>query len=497
MITQPFGTKKIGFELLSASTAALALCLAAPSLAGAETTKKFEPAQLREDFQVARQALEEAHPGLYRHTKKSELDRIFDNAQKSLDHPMDFYEFYRLMAPTIASIKCGHTGLGLSPEIQKDTELLPRLPFDVKVLESKPFIFRDYAKGGTLAGKEIQSINGVPAARIVSTMLTASMKDGDVQTTRQRGISGSFGWDLIVLLGLRAPYEVELSTPGIDKTKTVQVAVMNQGELVKISKTRYPQDHADEKFAEIRFLDNGAIAQLSYRQFGVNVDEGLAFMKRAFEAIQAKGSKALILDVRGNAGGESELGEVLFSYLTEKPFNYFDDLIITKNCGVCYNLFDKYADNRRHGWIVPQGMVELRADGRVHQTNEPLLTIQQPTKPVFTGPVYILIDGGCLSTTAEFLTEVDVHHRATIIGEESAGCYYGPSSPTERITLPNTKLGIYIPMVAGYMFVGGNHQHDPARGIIPDFLVKRNISDLVAGVDRDLELALKLARKSQ
>lgn len=495
MIAQPVDTRKRYFGLLYLATVAVALL--SVSLTRAETAKKFEPAQLREDFQIARQSLEEVHPGLYRHTKKSELDRIFDNAHKSLDHPMDFYEFYRVMAPAIAAIKCGHTGLGLPPEIQKETDLLPRLPFDVKVLDSKPYIFRDYAKGGTLAGKEIQSINGVPAGRIVSTMLAASMKDGDVQTARQRGISGSFGWDLIVLLGMRAPYELELATSGTDQSERIQVAGMNHGEMVKISKARYPQDHADEKFAEIKFLDNGAIAQLSYRQFGVNVDEGRAFMKGAFEAIQAKGSKALILDVRGNAGGESELGEMLFSYLVAKPFKYFDDLIINKSCGMRYEFLAKYDDNRRPDYIVPQGMAELRADGRVHQTNEFLLSIQQPSKPVFTGPVYILIDGGCLSTTAEFLTEVDVRHRATFIGEESAGCYYGPSSPSERITLPNTKLGIYIPAVEGYMFVGGNHQHDPARGIIPDFPVKRTISDLVAGVDRDLELALKVARKSQ
>jgi hypothetical protein len=47
------------------------------------------------------------------------------------------------------------------------------------------------------------------------------------------------------------------------------------------------------------------------------------------------------------------------------------------------------------------------------------------------------------------------------------------------------------------MFVGENHQHDPARGIIPDFPVRRTISDLLAGVDRDLEMALELARKGR
>ena len=167
---------------------------------------------------------------------------------------------------------------------------------------------------------------------------------------------------------------------------------------------------------------------------------------------------------------------------------------MTKNCGMRYS-FAKYADDGRD-YIVPQGLAQLRADGKVHQIEDSLLGLQQPSKPTFTGPVYILIDGGCLSTTAEFLTEVHIHHRATFIGEESAGCYYGPSSPTVRITLPNTKLGIFIPLLAGYMSVAGNHEHDPARGIIPNFPVKYTIADLLAGVDKDSGVALELARKN-
>ena len=479
--------------IFALSTLSGTLSLLDPSLARGETTKKFEPGQLREDFQIARHSLEEGHPGLYRHTKKVELDRIFDEADKSLNRPMDFYEFYRIVAPSIAAIKCGHAGVSLSPDIRKETELLPWLPFDVKVLESKAYIFRDFAKKGTSAGMEIQSINGVHVAQIVSTMLGASMKDGDVQSTRQRDISGDFGLNLIVLLGLRAPYEVVLATSGAQQTEKVHVAGLKHEDKIKLSKSLYPQDEGNKEFGVLKFLDDGQIARLTYSSFGENVEEGRAFMQRSFESIQAKGSRALILDVRGNGGGESELGGILLSHLMKEPFNYYDDIIITNNSGMRYS-FAKYADDGRE-YIVPEGLAELRADGKFHQIADSLLALQQPSKPTFTGPVYILIDGGCLSTTAEFLTEVHIHHRATFIGEESAGCYYGPTSPTVRITLPNTKLGIFIPLLAGYMSVGGQHEHDAARGIIPDYPVKRSIADLLARVDRDLDLALELARK--
>jgi hypothetical protein len=132
--------KKLHFALITLTTFTVALPLAAPCLVRAQTTKKFEPRQLREDFQIARRSLEEGHSGLYRYTKKAELDRIFDEAERSLDHPMDVYEFYRVMAPTVAAIKCGHTNVSRPPDVTEELERLLWFPFDVKVLQSVAYI---------------------------------------------------------------------------------------------------------------------------------------------------------------------------------------------------------------------------------------------------------------------------------------------------------------------------------------------------------------------
>jgi len=242
-------------------------------------------------------------------------------------------------------------------------------------------------------------------------------------------------------------------------------------------------------------LDNGKIAQLTYSEFGGDIEGGETFMKRSFEAIKSKGSTSLIIDLRDNLGGEGELGARMFSYLVGEPFKYYDDCIATRASG-SFGLA-KYADDGRH-YTIPAGMAELRADGKGHIIGEPLMSLQQPSKPTFTGRVYILMNGGSFSTTAEFLTEVHSHHRAMFIGEESGGAYYGNNSgDVPRITLPNTKMGLFIPLVSGYMATGGNHEHDALHGIIPTYPVKRTIEDLLSGKDRDMELALELARKNQ
>src|SRR3954464_10007021 len=81
---------------------------------------------LREDFQIMRLALEESHGGIYRYTSKAAMDRTFARAYRKIDHPMSALEFWRLVAPVVAEIKCGHTSIWPPEDVQ--TKLLTEIP---------------------------------------------------------------------------------------------------------------------------------------------------------------------------------------------------------------------------------------------------------------------------------------------------------------------------------------------------------------------------------
>src|ERR1051325_537328 len=145
----------------------------------ADAPPTFTPEQLREDFQVARRALEEGHGGIYRYTPKPQLDRTFDAAARSLDRPMNAFEFLRVLAPAVAAIQCGHTGLSLPEALRKEVNTgAPLLPLNVKIIDRRAFVFRDLATPEhQLAGKEIRAINNQPAAKIIATRLAAASGD--------------------------------------------------------------------------------------------------------------------------------------------------------------------------------------------------------------------------------------------------------------------------------------------------------------------------------
>jgi Peptidase family S41 len=436
--------------------------------------------KLREDFRILRGALEEGHPGIYRYTPKKELDQRFDQAEKALDRAMNVYEFYRIVAPAVAAVKCGHTGVRVSPDLDKGK---PRLPLVVRVLDGKIYVLRDLSSGqGALAGQEVLAINGLAADRMVQTMLAAVPGDGDVATARLQRIGGSnFAASLIDLLGLESPYTITFRDGKQGREHTVRLEGVAAAKL---------QEQRPKESATLTFFDDGKIADLKINRFGgtANKKDLKVFFREAFTEIDRKKSGVLILDLRDNGGGADDLGKLLLSFLIDQPFEYYDDLVLN---GLDFS-FRKYTNQKR---ALPADMLERQPNGKYRLVKHPNWGTQQPSKPTFTGKVYILINGNSFSTTSEFLSHAHARKRATFIGEESGGGYYGNTSgPGAFLTLPNTKLQAYVPLMTYYMAVRGYKA--ASHGVVPDYPVKYTIDELREGKDKELALALELARKN-
>ena len=88
---------------------------------------------------------------------------------------------------------------------------------------------------------------------------------------------------------------------------------------------------------------------------------------------------------------------------------------------------------------------------------------------------------------------IHFHKKARFVGEECGAGYYGNTSGFGAfLTLPNTKLTIGIPMVKYAMAVSG---YPPDRGIIPDYPVDPEMSDLLNGRDTEMEFVLELIKE--
>ncbi len=465
-----------------------------PDDASPTKAPSFEPKQFAEDFHVLRTALEEGHSGVYRYTSKEEMDRVFDRAEKALDHPMQAVEFYRVLVPVVAAVKCGHTRLLLPTDLRiRETSSKPVLPFQVRVLDGKLYVFRDLStEQGKFAGKEIRSINSVPATTIVNTLAQAVGGDGDVATARLDRLRGwVFAFYLEGLLGLTPPYHVAFLDAEQKRQIEETIAGVEASKAVSTWKARFPQDQPTRLAGTFRLLDGDRVGVMKIKGFGGFIDKERKktlndLYKESFTTMHEKGAKDLIIDLRDNGGGADELGKLLLSYLIDQPFKYYDDLVV--------NAMNFSFANYGNAKPPPEKLFERQANGKYRMVKHPNWGTQQPSAPTFRGRVFILINGGSFSTTSEFLSHVHYRKRATFIGEESAGGYYGNTSgPRMPITLPNTKLQMSLPLMTYYMAVSGS----PANhGVVPDYPVKYTIQELLEGKDKEMALALELAGKN-
>lgn len=447
------------------------------------------PAQLHEDWQIVRHALEEAHPGIYRYTPKAKLDRIFDQSSARLDRPMSALELYRVLSPAVAALKCGHTSLVVPEETGRAlAESIPLIPIEARILDGKIYVFRDYSESSRLAGAELRSINGVPARKILNTMLASIHGDGDTPTAGPSRISHhhTFAEALYTLAGLESPYRIRYALRG--KSSEIVLAGVPKKKMDETAARRFPQDARPPASATYKLIQGGSIGVLRVYGFGGKAEDGKPlreFFQTVFTDLNAKKVPNLIIDVRDNGGGADELGKQLFSYLVNEPFPYYNDLVINK---LKFDFF-KYAV---HPQPIPEDRVQKMPNGKYRLVSHGNWGTQQPREPYFSGPVFVLMNGGSFSTTCEFLSTLHHHHhRASFIGEEAAGGYYGNTSgPGATLVLPNSKIRLQVRFMTYYLAIEGN-EHG-ARSIPPDHPVKYTIEEVLAGQDKEMETALHL-----
>lgn len=482
-------------KFLFSLTCLVGVALSASCLNGYDPAAKFTPEQLREDFEVLRQSLEGGQPGLYRHTGKDELDRLFSEAEGSLGRPLEVGEFYRVVAPLVAAVRCGHTNVSLPDAVKEQNGTrVASFPLLVKIIDGGIFVWRDLTdRGGRLAGKEILSVNQVPAAQIVAAMLAAAGGDGNIQTSRVKRIEAwNFVERLTPLTGLRAPFELTVLDSG-GHPEQIRLDGLDLPTLGRNWEDWFPKDRRRPAAGELEFIDGGNVARMALREFGGFVDEeqkrGLGeFFQDSFRQLAAERTKVLILDLRGNDGGDDRLGTLLLSYLLGRPFEHYKD-IVAKETSFSFGrgLFGRTRVRLSY-------KTERRGDGLHHVIDYPNLGVLQPSSPTFSGKVYVLMDGGSFSTTAEVISQLHSHGRAEFVGQEAGGAYDGNNSGTiARVTLPNTRLTLHVPLMSYYLAVRGTE--DNSRGVRPGHPVAYSIGDYLTGADKEMALALELARR--
>lgn len=442
-----------------------------------DNPKAIESQLLKQDLVIFRTQLQNSYPSLYRFNSKKNIDKLFDNYCSSIGKNTTQIDFLANIKFILSHLQDGHFYGGPSSELQHYFDEEAKVfPLRIKFIKNNGYVV--CSKNETLLPETpILSINNISIKEIKAKIFKYIVSDGKIETKKYWILNNNFWFYYRLVYGEQAAFKIEYKS--LDKKiKTITLPAE------RYKNTECENQKTDPvNYLQFEYKQND-IALLTIKTFNQETldqtkENFIPFLEQVFTEIKTKKTNELIIDLRGNGGGRDTYGSLLFSYLTNAPFEYYTSLESSTQ---------KLTKANLSNYIPKENPAEDYFRGRNN------LATQKPSNTTYLGNVYILIDGMSFSTTAEFCAITKSNNRAKFIGEETGGGYFGNTSGNAvELVLPNTKIYISIPTTKYTLAVKKGNSN---RGILPDYKVIPTINDYIKNEDVQLEFALKLANEN-
>ena len=446
--------------LLTLATA----CQRGPSVDLATT---FTPQQLQEDVAHLIYNLEQRHIDFYQRANRDSVLHMRERVMAQLDRPMNRTEFFRVVGqlnPYFRDAHCLVFPLIEEADEQKENGQ-PPFPFHVVIDETgalRPERTYERASDGAQINKtwRIESINGIAADEILNTIERYS--HGETKLLRRYMTTLLFADWLFTLYGWAGAFEIifdkadaPLRTQPGDSWKSLENNIV--------------------QYSRLEVLEN-EIGYLRLGSFDVDEHEDAyeTFVEQAFDSLRNQNIHKLIIDVRGNTGGQSDAGALVLQYLTDRKLSQVS------------TAYDRIHEGNA-GWLNYRGK-----PGIVKELD---LSEDDLIKPIdsgkrFDGKTVVLFDEMTYSAGIIFITIVQDHKLARTIGRPTGG-FANQTGNIEAFRLPHTQLLVYAP-ARKFVRPNGNAS---VHVVTPDVVVAR--PDTTIEADHVLLQALEELRSGR
>lgn len=421
---------------------------------GQQPEKLFPQEALKEDLRFLQKKLENKHPNLYLYTQKIKIDRIFDSLANDLKSPMTELAFYHHISIISSWIKDGHTILLPSKKTMNfHNQQSKFLPYKCSIIKNRLYVDMICTPDSSLAeGDEITAINNTPTSEILSQLKIRQIRDGENLTYPNWILHQYFKSYYSFHFGHPKQFNIEYQRQGIKGTAVIDA--LSNDSISYYRKLKYPsrdnvkksgegitlQTSTDQQYAILTIKDfhNDVLRKEYHQRFPFVISN-------YFREIKDKNIKNLVIDLRNNQGGDIENGVTLLSYLMSQPFS----------------VVEKYFE-----------VDGSESQYQLRNTSGPCKGLHDPAENIFTGQLYVLINGGSFSNSGIVAAALKKYKRAVFVGEETGGNNMVIAGFSKDDELPNTKVHIEIPTK---QFLLDASLPLSARGTMPDFPIDQSL----------------------
>ena len=443
------------------------------------------------DLDYLHAAVERIAPLPYLTTDTARVDAAYARVRgRGAQSPLQFYEG---ILGILASYDASHYFVRLPAgvyleEIRKTGHGV--LPFRAVLTDRGLLItqtFRGFDKD--YRGAIVHRINGYAADSLFRDYYRYV---GGVEPWKHEQVHDDFH-ELLYLNGIHGPFTLEISAPLFGRNAIVTHPGYTYPR--RESKEGEPPREVTPRERLARAVDFQMIDRTGYLRLSKlsGYDYGLyrEFLDSTFRAVQTLKPERIVVDLRGNGGGNSRLGDWLLDYLTDKPYRTFG--------GSYFKVSPEANRNFRYGranpWLlrqIPYGP-GIRLAFRRHPA-ERNLYVMQPRKRLrnpranplrYAGPVYYVIDNGTYSSATALANAVEDYDLGTLIGQPTGNA---PTEPGEvvKIVLPHSKHIVSLPSAYFIRASGDADNLEPTQPDVPvyrEILRRMEPADIVRTID--------------
>jgi C-terminal processing protease CtpA/Prc len=406
----------------------------------------FNIGELKEDFLQLKRSLEEIHCALYEYTNREEFDSLFTIQFKKINKPREYNEFYNIVFPLLVKVGCMHTGIWMPGEFW-NLGTNNFFPLQLKLIEGKAMVTGYYNDTAQVPiGSVIMQINSRPMDEVIKDVENSIVSDAMNRQFQKAGFEKRFPMVYASIYGFPEEYVITYAPPG---SKTRITTKLITTDLESVRKVTFKNFNHPPLTSDLVEGKNIAIIKIPSFAFYDRVKYFTGFLDSSFMEIKNKNIDNLILDLRGNDGGDPFCPVPLLSYLEKKPVKYFAEE---------YGHYSEFAK--------PIPLAENN----------------------FTGNLYTLIDHHCGSTNGHFCALLKYHKIGKLVGSEG-GATYKCNARVEEFRLKNTHL---IVNVARRTYKAAVEGMDKTKGVEPDYTVEQSYEDFLNGKDTIMEFTQNL-----
>lgn len=446
----------------------IAICLC---FVGTLRSQNLSKAQAIEDIDYYNKVLHEVHYNPYLYANEKSYQQLTKAIKDNLKDSVSLKSFNLIMSRLTAGIKDGHT-MPMIAQQQFRPDFNKKIYFPLEfVADKKDFLYLPLQaeQFNIPTGAIVTAVNGLNLQKFYKE--TCAMIGGLPEYRRQMALNlmGSF----LYLTGIKPPFKVDYNDKGKKNSVIIQQGITYGACLTKA----LPQ--LNNKPYGFKVVKN-KIGYMELNAMKPDFKVYQAFFDSCFTTIAKAGINTMVIDLRKNLGGNSQIGDLLISYFNKKPYSL--------SSGRFWRVSQKYKDfltaNGDSASAYHKELNNSILDSRKCGARDPLFINNMN---FFDGKVYIITGPMTFSSANMLADAIKGYHMATIVGQPT-GENTNDFGEAYRMELPNSKLNIQTTVSFDF---GVDCNPNTSHPVIPDKTVEVSLNDKILKTDPVLEYILQ------